>query len=180
MKVSAPLKHYLMKKIIFLLALITGLSFNLHAQQDKSKRASPPDSLTVKTDAGATITINYSRPSLKGRDLQTLVPLNVVWRTGANEATTFEVDKDVKINGKDLKAGKYSLYTIPGEIESTIIFNKTWKQWGTQHKPEDDVLRVQTPTQTGNPSVEQFTITADKSGEVKLAWGDVALAFDVQ
>src|SRR5690606_2265046 len=118
----------IMKKIIFFLALFVGFSLSSQAQKDKSKRASPPDSLTVKTESGATVTINYSRPSLKGRALETLAPLDAVWRTGANEATTFEVDKDVKINGQVLKAGKYSLYTIPGETESTVIFNKTWKQ----------------------------------------------------
>jgi len=169
-----------MKNLFFLLAFVVGFSLSANAQQDKSKRQSPPDSLTVKIASGATIKINYSRPSLKGRELVTLVPLNQVWRTGANEATTFEVDRDVKINGKDLKAGKYSLYTIPGEIESTIIFNKTWKQWGTQHKPEDDVLRVQTLTKVGNPEVEMFTISADKNGKVQLAWGDVSLSFDVK
>lgn len=169
-----------MKKIIFFLALFVGFSLNSQAQQDKSKRASPPDSLTVKTESGATITINYSRPSLKGRELATLAPLDAVWRTGANEATTFEVDKDVKINGQALKAGKYSLYTIPGEIESTIIFNKTWKQWGTQYKEDDDALRVQVLTKAGNPVVETFTISANKQGLVKLAWGDVTLDFEVK
>jgi len=169
-----------MKRIIFFLALIVGSVFNLHAQEDKSQRPSPPDSLTVKTESGATIKINYSRPSLKGRELLTLAPLNKVWRTGANEATTFEVDKDVKVNGKSLKAGKYSLYTIPGEIESTIIFNKTWDQWGTKYEAGDDALRVQTTTKTGNPTVEQFTISADKKGMVKLAWGDVILGFEVK
>jgi len=169
-----------MKKIIFLLALIIGFSFYSHAQEDKSKRPSPPDSLTVKIESGATIKINYSRPSLKGRELSTLVPLDMVWRTGANEATTFEVDKDVKVNGQALKAGKYSLYTIPGEVESTIIFNKTWNQWGTQYKESDDALRIQTPTKTGNPTVEQFTISADKNGVVKLAWGDAILNFEVK
>jgi len=169
-----------MKKIIFFLALFVGFSLNSQAQQDKSKRVSPPDSLSVKTESGATITINYSRPSLKGRELSTLVPLDVVWRTGANEATTFEVDKDVNINGKTLKAGKYSLYTIPGEIESTIIFNKTWKQWGTQYKVDDDALRIQVLTKVSNPVVETFTISADKKGLVKLAWGDAILDFEVK
>src|SRR5690606_1656138 len=112
--------------------------------------------------------------------LVSLVPLGSVWRTGANEATTFEVDKDVQVNGKALKAGKYSLYTLPGETESTIIFNKTWEQWGTQYNQGDDVLRVQTQTKMGNPTVEQFTISADKSGLVTLAWGDAVIDFMVE
>jgi len=169
-----------MKKIVLLLALVAAFSFHSQAQQDKSKRASPPDSVKVTTESGANITIHYSRPSLKGRELASLVPLGSVWRTGANEATTFEVDKDVQVNGKALKAGKYSLYTLPGETQSTVIFNKTWEQWGTQYKEEDDVLRVQTETKMGNPSVEQFTISADPSGLVKLAWGDAVIDFMVK
>lgn len=169
-----------MKRIIFLLALTVGFTLNTIAQQDKTKRASPPDSVTVTTDNGVTIAIDYSRPYLKGRDLLTLTPIGKVWRTGANEATTFEIDKDVKINGQKLPAGKYSLYTIPGENESTIIFNKTWKQWGTQYDEEADVLRVKTATSLENPMVEQFTIRADKKGKVSLLWGDAVLSFNVE
>ncbi|WP_118193640.1 DUF2911 domain-containing protein [Albibacterium indicum] len=169
-----------MKKIILLLALTIGFTLNSNAQQDKSKRASPPDSVSVTTGSGVTISIHYSRPYLKGRDLATLTPPGKVWRTGANEATTFEINKDVKVNGKKLPAGKYSLYTIPGENQSTIIFNKTWEQWGTQYDQKNDVLRVDAPTSLGNPTVEQFTITADDTGEVNLLWGEAILSFKVE
>lgn len=169
-----------MKKIILILALTIGFTLSSKAQQDKTKRASPPDSVTVTTDKGVTITINYSRPSLKGRELATLTPVGEVWRTGANEATTFEIDKDVNVNGQKLPAGKYSLYTIPDEGQSTIIFNKIWKQWGTEYDQKDDVLRVQTATNLGNPTVEQFTIAADKSGKIDLLWGDAVLSFKVE
>lgn len=170
----------IMKKIIFLLALTIGFTLNSMAQQDKTKRASPPDSITVTTDNGVTITIDYSRPYLKGRDLATLTPIGKVWRTGANEATTFEIDKDVKVNGQKLPAGKYSLYTIPGESQSTIIFNKTWNQWGTKYDEAADALRVKTTTSLGNPMVEQFTIRVDKKGKVNLLWGDAVLSFNVE
>lgn len=169
-----------MKKIILLLALITGFTLNSNAQQDKAQRASPPDSVTVTTDKGVTIKINYSRPSLKGRDLVSLTPPGEVWRTGANEATTFEIDKNVKVNGQELPAGKYSLYTIPDESQSTIIFNKTWEQWGTQYSQEADALRVQVATNLNNPMVEQFTITANKNGKIDLLWGDAVLSFTVE
>jgi hypothetical protein len=170
-----------MKKVIFLLALIAGFSFNLHAQQDKSQRASPPDSVTVTTDAGTTITINYSKPSLKGRELTDLIPLGKVWRTGANEATTFEINKDVKINGKDLKAGKYGLYTIPGgEGVSTVIFNKVWNQWGLSYSQDEDALRIQATTRMGNPFMEQFKITVDKTGLVRILWGEASIDFEVK
>ncbi|WP_262246464.1 DUF2911 domain-containing protein [Parapedobacter soli] len=150
------------------------------AQQDKSQRASPPDSTTVTTDDGVTIDIHYSKPSLKGRQIGVdIAPFGKVWRTGANEATTFEVDKDVLIQGQPLAAGKYSLYSILGEQEVTFIFNKTWDQWGTRYDEAQDALRVgATPVETGT-SVEQFTIKSAKDGAVTLLWGNYAVTFKV-
>jgi hypothetical protein len=152
--------------------------------EDKSKRPSPP--AVVKTTVrGTEVTIDYSRPALKGREAfgekSPLAPVGEVWRTGANEATTFTVSKDVKIEGQTLAAGTYGLFTIPGATEWTIIFNKTAKQWGAyEYKAADDVLRVKVkPTTTATP-VEQFTITADKSGKVTMAWAKTAVAFTVK
>src|SRR5690606_28734258 len=151
------------------------------AQQDKSKRASPPDSITVTTNDGVTIAIHYSRPSLKGREIGVeIAPFGKVWRTGANEATTFEVDKDVLVQGQPLAAGKYSLYSIPGEQQVTLIFNKVWDQWGTRYDQEQDALRViATPNETGGNSIVQFTISGNKNGTVTLLWGIFAVPFTV-
>src|ERR1700675_3642107 len=115
----------------FVLALVGMLMSSLiWAQDDKSKRPSPPATATGKV-MGATITINYSSPAVKGRKIWGgLVPYDKVWRTGANEATIFETSKDIKIGGKTLKAGKYSLYTKPGEKEWQVIFNSQTGQWG--------------------------------------------------
>ncbi|GAA4498797.1 DUF2911 domain-containing protein [Hymenobacter ginsengisoli] len=152
--------------------------------EDKSKRPSPP--AVAKADVhGTEVTIDYSKPSLKGRaafgEKSPLAPVGEVWRTGANEATTFTVSKPVKINGQALAAGTYGLFTIPGATEWTIIFNKTAKQWGAyDYKAADDVLRVKVkPTTLASP-VEQFTITADKSGKVALMWGKTEVAFMVK
>jgi hypothetical protein len=152
--------------------------------EDKSKRPSPP--AVVKTTVrGTDVTIDYSKPSLKGRaafgEKSPLAPVGEVWRTGANEATTFTVSKPVKINGQPLAAGTYGLFTIPGATEWTIIFNKTAKQWGAyEYKAADDVLRVKVkPTTLASP-VEQFTITADKSGKVSLMWDKTEAAFMVK
>ncbi|RMG72406.1 MAG: DUF2911 domain-containing protein, partial [Bacteroidetes bacterium] len=92
----------------------------------------------------AEITINYGSPAAKGRTLWgDLVPYGAVWRTGANEATTFTVSQDVTIEGQTLPAGTYSLFTIPGESDWTIIFNKTAEQWGAYEYDEAaDALRV--------------------------------------
>lgn len=162
-------------------ALMLLIGVGAQAQQDKSKRPSPPDSVSVTTSAGVTITINYSRPSIKGRNVgQDIAPVGKVWRTGANEATTFEVNKDVTIDGKPLKAGKYSLHSIPDERTSTIIFNKVWKKWGTEYDEKEDALRVDVPTEESSDSVEQFTITVADNGRVDLMWGTYKIGFTVK
>ncbi len=166
-----------MKRFTFLmLALATAFSASI-AQQ---KPASPQATATGKIGA-ATVKIVYSQPSARGRKIMGgLVPYGEVWRTGANEATTIEFDKPVKIEGKDLAAGKYALFTLPGENEWTIIINKDIKQWGAfKYKQEDDVLRVPVkPAKTSAP-VETFNITVGKD-DIQLKWENTAVAFKVK
>jgi hypothetical protein len=152
------------------------------AQEDKSQRKSPPAKETAEIGS-ATLTIDYSKPSVKGRTIWgDLVPYDKVWRTGANEATTFEVTKDIKVEGKVLPAGKYALFTIPGKETWTIIFNSEPKQWGAYKYDETkDVLRVVVSTE-GNEMVEQMTFEVDSDGEegqVFLSWEKVMVAFEV-
>jgi len=170
-----------MKKL-FILTLIAGLitSFNASAQQDKSKRASPPAKVSQTLASGAAISIDYSQPSVKGRSMETLTPSGKVWRTGANEATVFETSKNVKINGKTLPAGKYSIYSIPGEKEWTLIFNKTWNQWGTIYKAEEDILRVKVKPGKADKFVEKMTFDIEKDGDVCLVWADTEVEFKVR
>src|SRR5436190_20131325 len=101
-------------KSLFLLAVATSSMLFAFGQDDKSKRPSPPAQAKETLASGTVVTIDYSQPSVKGRTIgKDLEPkAGKVWRTGANEATVFEVSKPVKIEGKDLPAGKYSLYTI--------------------------------------------------------------------
>ena len=151
--------------------------------EDKSKRPSPPAVVTT-TVKGTDLTIDYSRPSAKGRPVfgdKTLVPYGAVWRTGANEATTFTVTKAVKIEGQALPAGTYGLFTIPGPTEWTIVFNKTAKQWGAfKYDAAQDALRVRVKPKALAQPVEQFTITADKSGKVALLWESTEVDFMVK
>jgi hypothetical protein len=112
-----------------------------------------------------------------GKDI---APYNQVWRTGANEATTFEITQDAKIEGKPLPKGKYSLYTIPGEKTWTIIFNKTWEQWGTEHNEAMDALRVQVPSAKAPDFVEMMRFVIEKDGAVLLFWGDTVVRFKVE
>ena len=154
------------------------LSSILWAQGDKSNRPSPPATATGKV-GGATITINYSSPAVKGRKIWgELVPYDKVWRAGANEATIFATDKDIMVEGKPLKAGKYSFYAIPGEKEWTFIFNSQTGQWGikmdgsTTEDPAKDVLRVKVKPQKSKTMSERLAYTVDKNG-FALVWENV-------
>ena len=116
-----------MKKMINAKLVLTVLALLvttlLWSQEDKSKRPSPPATATGTVN-GATITIDYSSPAVKGRKIWGgLVPYDKVWRAGANEATLFTTSKDILVEGKKLPAGKYSLYAIPGEKDWVIVFN---------------------------------------------------------
>jgi hypothetical protein len=174
-----------MKKIATFALLLTGLviSSSTKAQDDKSKRPSPPAMVKQELSSGAVISIDYSQPSIKGRTIgKDLEPKDgAVWRTGANEATVFEASKDVKVEGKALPAGKYGLFTLSGKDNWTIIFNKTWKQWGAfNYKEGDDALRVTVKPQKAATFAEKMTFSIDKNGVVTLWWGDLKVPFTVQ
>src|SRR5215213_17321 len=117
-------------KNVLLLSVLALVTIGVRAQDDKSKRPSPPAKVTETISSGAVITIDYSQPSVKGREIgKEIAPFGQVWRTGANEATVFEVSKDVKVEGKSLPAGKYGLFSIPNKDQWVIIFNKVPQQW---------------------------------------------------
>lgn len=170
-----------MKKLL-LLSAIALVTISVQAQDDKSKRPSPPAKVTETISSGAVITIDYSQPSVKGREIgKEIAPFGKVWRTGANEATVFEVSKDVKVEGKALAAGKYGLFSVPNKEEWVIIFNKTPAQWGAYKYAEaDDVLRVKVKPTKAPQFTERMTFTVDKSGKVALLWGNEQVAFNVQ
>ena len=169
-----------MKKILTSLLIISALAAS--SQPDKSKRPSPPAVVTETLENGTTIIIDYSRPSVKGRTIgEDLEPYpGKVWRTGANEATVFETDKDIKVQGQPLPAGKYGLFSIANGGEWTIIFNKTWKQWGTQYNEADDFLRVSAKAGKAAEFTEQMTFTINKDGKISLLWGDIDVSFMVE
>lgn len=175
-----------MKKLLSV-ALLSGLftmqAFAQKPAEDKTKRPSPPAQVTQEIAGGATITINYSQPSIKGRTIgKDVDPMDgKVWRTGANEATTFETDKDVSVNGVALPAGKYSLFSIWNGDDVTLIFNKTWEQWGAfEYKEGDDQLRIKTKAVDNNPATEKFTFAVSPQGEVSLLWGPKKVSFMVK
>jgi hypothetical protein len=122
-------KNYAVKMLAVILMTLM-LPNLLKAQEDKSKRPSPPATATGKI-GDATVTIDYSSPSVKGRKIfGGILPHGKLWRAGANEATIFTTDKDITVEGKKLAAGKYSFFATPGENEWTIFFNSETGQWG--------------------------------------------------
>lgn len=170
------------KSILISLAVLLALPVLAQAQL-KLPRVSQHASLT-QTVGTVDMTIIYSRPGVKGRKVfGGLVPYGEVWRTGANEATKISFSDDVTIDGKPLPKGTYSLHTIPGEHEWTIIFNKVADQWGSfTYKQSEDALRVMAKPHTA-PFTEWFTIDIPQlntdDATVELRWDTVAVPFTV-
>jgi len=158
---------------LLVLASVVAMSALMVAQQKPV--LSPPGEASVQFADGKTITVKYSRPSMRGRKIfGELVPYGQVWRTGANSATTFTTDTNLEVGGTAVPAGSYTLYTIPGESSWQLIINKQTGQWGTKYDPSQDLARI--PMKVGKlPSaVETFIISFDKSGArsaaLKLEW----------
>jgi hypothetical protein len=175
-----------MKKILPLAFLLSLFAIQVNAQKkpvDKSTRASLPAVVSQHLADSVNVVIDYSKPLVKGRTIgKDLEPMEgKVWRTGANEATIFQTNKDVTINGEKLPAGKYGLFTVFNGKEATLIFNKIWDQWGAfTYKQADDQLRVKTNYQEVSSPSEEMTFTISPQGEVDLLWGNRKVTFEVK
>jgi len=167
--------------VIAVLALIAVVA----ASQEKKPPLSPPGTATFTFNNGKNITIDYSRPSMRGRTIfGGLVPWGQVWRTGANAATTLKTDVDLTIGGASVPAGTYTLYTIPEEKKWMLIINKETGQWGTKYDQAQDLARVEMKlSKPAAAPVEQFTIGFDQNGAakavLKLEWADTLAKVDV-
>lgn len=145
------------------------------AQQDKSKRPSPPASATCDLGGGKTVKVDYSSPRAQGRKIfGGLVPYGEVWRTGANEATAFVTDADLKVGGTDVPAGSYTLFSVPGQDKWTLVISKKTGEWGTNYAgPSQDLARIDMKAGKTSAPVEDFTIAFDKSGSgctMRIEW----------
>ena len=156
------------------------MTVQLRAQDDKSKRPSPPATASG-TVAGAKVSIDYSSPSVKGRKIWGgLVPYDQVWRAGANEATIFSTDKPIKVEGKNLPAGKYSLFAKPGEKTWTIYFNSETGQWGDKNDGAANmdaaktVLSVDVTPKTTSNTQEKLLYTVNSKG-FTLDWDKLSV-----
>lgn len=149
---------------VLVLTLGLAASALLLAQKppvDKSKRPSPPAPPAVcKFSDGKTITVEYSMPSMKGRKIYGgLVPYGEVWRTGANEATTFVTTADVAIGGATVPAGSYTLYTVPAERSWKLVLSKKIGQWGVPYPEGEDFGRFDMKTELIEIPIEKLHIS---------------------
>lgn len=141
---------------------------------------SPRDSTDIIIK-GKKISVNYGRPSMRGRPIMgELVPYNKVWRTGANEATAFVTEADLEIGGVRLPQGSYTIYTLPSDKQWKLIVNKQTGQWGTVYNPELDFARINLKKRMLRTPVEKFKISFRKEdnsrGLLILEWERTSLS----
>ncbi len=178
-----------MKKSLFFasasLLVIAIAVVTLHAQADKSKRPSPPASTKCDLPGGKSITIDYSSPRVKGRKIfgSDIAPYGQVWRTGANEATTFVTTTDLMVGGKHVPAGSYTLFTVPDKDKWVLIVSKKTGEWGIPYPGADsDLLRVDMTAVATSALVENFTIAFDKSAKgctLRIEWENTRATVDI-
>jgi hypothetical protein len=179
------MKKFLIFSVVGVVIISSLVALLIFLRFKETKSHSPEENVVFHQD-DLTITVVYNRPSKKNREIfGKLVPYGKVWRTGANEATTFETNKDLKIENSILKAGKYSLWTIPGEETWTIIFNSDLPRWGVNSDglpnriPEKDVLKVDVLAVRQEREFETFTIAferTDEEAEMVLIWDKTLVA----
>lgn len=172
---------------VFALAalMLAGLAVQAFAQERGNEQArSSPNAAVSQTIGTTVVDITYGRPGVKGREVfGGLEAYGEVWRTGANESTAITFSDDVTIEGETLPAGTYSLYTIPGEEEWTVIFNAKLS-WGTEYDMAEDVLRVTVTPEQNAPQREWFMIyfrdLSSESAECVLHWDTVRVPFTIE
>jgi Protein of unknown function (DUF2911) len=155
-----------------------------YPQQDKSKRPSPPASASCDLGGGKTLKVDYSSPRAKGRKIfGGVVPYGEVWRTGANEATSFVTDADLKVGGTDVPAGSYTIFTIPAQNRWTLIISKKTGEWGTNYAgASQDLARIEMKTGKTSAPVEDFTISFEKGTSgcaMRVEWENTQATVDI-
>lgn len=168
----------------FAFLCIALITFNLNAQDFKSLDKSPMDAASFPTSNRVnekTVKVIYSRPQLKGRTVQSLAQNGKVWRTGANEATSITFYKDVTFGSTPVKAGTYSLFTIPGDTEWTFIISSDVDVWGAySYNEANDVARATGTVAKGDKSLEAFSIAFDYDGSMHLGWGTLRVSVPIK
>ncbi|WP_425077124.1 DUF2911 domain-containing protein [Psychroserpens sp. S379A] len=176
-----------LKRLLVILSIVAiGLFLYSYFVEDIfSKRLSPKDTVEFKLN-DLKLEVFYNRPSKKGREIfGALVPFDKVWRTGANEATTFETNKNLMIDGIYVPKGKYTVWTVPKDSTWKVMLNTKQYPWGVDEQmqplwdPNYDLLEIEVTTETLNKTVEQFTIAFDNSTDdlkLTMAWDKTKIA----
>jgi len=164
--------------------LLVAVAVAVRAQQDKSKRPSPPASAKCELAGGKSVTVDYSSPRAKGRKVfGGIVPYGEVWRAGANEATTFVTTADLMVGGQHVPAGSYTLFTIPNQDKWTLIISKKTGEWGVPYPGADsDLTRVDMKVSAASGAVENFTIAFDKGAKgcaLRMEWENTRASVDI-
>jgi hypothetical protein len=172
-----------------LFAISTLASAQMDMAQDKSKRPSPPASAECKFSDGKTIKIDYSSPRAKGRKIfgeaseKALVPYGEIWRTGANDATTFVTDANLKVGDKDVPAGSYTIFTVPKADAWWLVISKKTGEWGTDYPGEkEDLVRVPMKVSKNGPPMENFLIAFDQAGskcKLRMEWETTVASVEI-
>lgn len=161
-----------------------------HHQTEKKepskKKVLSPHTYAMAMVGDAHVHIDYSSPGVRGRIIfGGLLAYGEVWQSGAHKATWLEINKDLSINGKTLKAGKYGVFTIPSKGEWTVIFNTNWDQHGKdEYDEKDDVLRFKVTPELSDEITEHLVYkvekTDDTQGSISLSWEKVTIRFPFQ
>src|ERR1700689_963189 len=173
-----------MKKNIAILALFAFVPAMACLAQMGGAKPSPAASASCDLGGGKTIKTDYSSPRMKGRKIYgDLVPYGKVWRTGANEATTFVTSADVTVGGKTVPAGSYTIFTVPTADKWTLIVNKKTGEWGIPYKYESaELVRVDMKVSKLPSPLENFTIGYAKSGSgctLQIDWETTRASVDI-
>lgn len=180
-------KFALIAVSLFAVAMFASAQMNM--SDDKSKRPSPPASAACKFSDGKTIKIDYSSPRAKGRKIfgeaseKALVPYGQIWRTGANDATTFVTDTNVTLGGKAVPAGSYTIFSVPKADAWSLVISKKTGEWGTDYPGEkEDLVRVPMTVSKTSAPVENFTIGFDQAGSkctLRMEWENTRASVEI-
>jgi phage FluMu gp28-like protein len=177
------------KNILYIAILLIALvsTSETTAQEFAKMDVSPLDAAAYPSNwrnADKIVKVIYSRPQLKGRSLSKLAPNDKVWRTGANEAAEITFYKDVTFGGKAVKAGTYSLFTIPSDKNWTVILSKQLNVWGSYfYKKNQDVVRVTGEASKSEKTIEAFSIKFEGEGKdinMFMGWADTIVSVPIK
>jgi hypothetical protein len=173
----------------FLFAMATLAAAQMSMAQDKSKRPSPPASAECKFSDGKSVKIDYSSPRAKGRKIfgtaaeKALVPYGEIWRTGANESTTFVTNTNITVGDKSVPAGTYTVFTVPNVDAWSLVISKKTGEWGTDYPGEkEDLVRAHMSTSKTKAAVENFLIAFDQTDNkcmLRMEWANTRASVEI-